>query len=88
MTRTCPKCNGVMERGFTTAVGLLFGDKTERQESQILFVVAGTRTSPNPVRAFKQGLLREATDRRYRLSGSRCASCGLVEFHTDGDADA
>lgn len=84
-TANCPKCNGTMERGFTTAAGLVGGDKAERQQSQILFVVAGTRTSSNPVRAFQQGLSDEAVDRRYRLVGSRCASCGLVEFHADGD---
>ena len=82
---TCPKCNGVMERGFTTAAGLIEGDQVETREAQILFVVPGTRTSSNPVQAFKQGLHDEDDNRRYRLSGSRCSTCGFVEFYADGD---
>jgi hypothetical protein len=33
-----------MERGFTTAPGLVGGDKTEAQEGQLLFVAP--RTTP------------------------------------------
>lgn len=81
----CSRCNGTMERGFTTAAGLIGGDRAETREAQILFVVPGTSTSSNPVEAFKQGLHGEAGDRRYRLVGSRCASCGLVEFYANGE---
>jgi hypothetical protein len=79
----CPRCNGAMERGFTTAAGLVGGDRVETREAQILFVVPGMTTSSNPVEAFKQGLHDEAGDRYYPLVGTRCSSCGLIEFYGD-----
>ncbi len=88
MTMNCPKCNGVMERGFTTASGLMGGDEVEKRKARILFVVPGTNTSLNPVEAFKQGLRGEAKDRYYRLVGCRCSSCGLIEFYGEGEPSA
>lgn len=83
MTLICAKCGGQMERGHTTAHGLIGGGDIERpfHESRLLFVVDGTTTSMNPIKAFKQGSSGEAGDRDYRIVGARCASCGLLEFY-------
>jgi hypothetical protein len=34
MTTVCPKCGGAMERGFTTAMGLIGGDKSQNQDKR------------------------------------------------------
>jgi hypothetical protein len=83
MTTMCPKCGGTMERGFTTAFGLFGGDKSEAQEGQLLFIVAGTPTSRAPVKAFRQGLSDEPANRGYRIVGARCSECGFLEFYGD-----
>jgi hypothetical protein len=85
MSTNCPKCDGHMEHGFTTALGLMGGDRVELHQAQILFVVAGTPTSSNLITAFKQGRAGEPDDRRYRIEGSRCASCGFIELYTSGN---
>jgi hypothetical protein len=85
MTTTCPKCSGSMERGFTTAAGLIGGDKIGARQAQLLFVVPGTPTSPNPVRAFKQGLSDEPSTSSYPIVGARCSRCGFLEFYAGGE---
>ena len=85
MTSNCPKCGGAMERGFTTASGLLGEVAVDSQQSRLLFVVPGTSTSRNLVKAFKQGLTDGPAETRYRISGARCSACGLLEFYGDGD---
>ncbi len=77
----CPKCGAEMERGFTTAIGLIGGDKTERERAQLVFVVPGTRTAQNPIAAFNQGLLDAPSTRSFRIEGSRCAACGFLELY-------
>jgi hypothetical protein len=74
-----------MEPGFTTAAGLLFGDKSHTHVAQLVFVVTGTPTVRNPVKAFKQGLSDEPADRRFRIVGARCSHCGFLEFYGDGE---
>jgi len=74
-----------MERGFTTAAGLIGGAIVESRQAQLVFVVAGMSTSRNPVKAFKQGMSAEPADRRYRIFGVRCSGCGLLELYGDGD---
>jgi len=81
MTTTCPKCGGTLEQGFTTAAGLIGGEKAEGRHAQLIFVVAGTRTSFNPVKAFKQGRADEPANRRYRIFGVRCSHCGFLELY-------
>jgi hypothetical protein len=52
----------------------------------IAFVVPGTPTSMNPLKAFHQGLKDELSDRVYDLSemaGCRCEKCGYLEFYAD-----
>jgi hypothetical protein len=73
-----------MERGFTTADGLL-RPVGKFEEPRLLFVVTGSPTSRNPVEAFAQGIADEPRDRRYSLVGVRCSKCGRVELYTDGD---
>lgn len=51
---------------------------------RMAFVIPGTPTSPNPLKAFKQGLNRELEDRLYPLpeiQGYRCSECGYLEFY-------
>lgn len=83
LTKTCPKCGGTMERGFTTAAALIGGAKVERRQAQLVFVLPGTATSRNPVKAFKQGMSAEPADRPYRIFGVRCSVCGLLELYGD-----
>ncbi len=74
-----------MERGFTAAHGLIGGDRAPERGAQILFVVPGTPTSSNPLKAFAQGRAGEAPNRRYGIAGWRCVGCGLLELSADGD---
>ena len=85
MARVCQRCNAPMERGFTTAHGLIGGDRAPEHRAQILFVVPGTPTSSNPLKAFAQGRADGPSDRRYGIAGWRCTGCGLLEFCSDGD---
>ena len=81
MAMKCSRCGGAMEAGFTTALGL-HGSELERlrQVSSLLFVVKGTPTRLNPLRALQQGLADEPADRAYRIEGARCATCGALDF--------
>lgn len=81
MTNICPKCGGKMEKGLTSAVGLIGGSTTKDGEPQLVFVVAGTPTARNPIKAFRQGLLDEEPDREYCIVGARCSVCGFLEFY-------
>jgi hypothetical protein len=48
------------------------------------FVVPGTKTSSNPLKAFVQGLEGEPYDRIHDLSevtSIRCKNCGFLEFY-------
>lgn len=85
MTKTCPKCGGAMERGFTSAAGLIGETTVDSHQPRLLFVIAGTSTSRNPVKAFEQGMSTEQADRRYRIFGVRCSGCGLLELYSDGE---
>jgi hypothetical protein len=69
----CRRCGQTMEAGYATVLGVL-GDP------KIVFVVPGELTSPNPIRAFKQGLQNERQDEAYLLRGYRCPVCGAVEM--------
>ena len=82
MAMKCSRCGGAMEAGFTTALGLLGGSEIDRlrQVSSLLFVVKGTPTRLNPLRALQQGLADEPADRTYRIEGARCATCGALDF--------
>ncbi len=84
MTMICPKCNGAMERGFATALGLIGPGTSEKQRPRLPLVVAGTPTSHSPVEAFKQGLSDERPDRAHEIVGARCSQCGFLELYGDG----
>ena len=81
--KTCGKCGGLLEAGFTTAIGLVAGDKSWTHDSQLVFVVLGTGTAINPVKAIKQGLANEPPDRHYRVAGFRCSECGALELYAE-----
>jgi len=54
------------------------------QQVRMAFVIPGTTTSKNPVKAFAQGLNKEPEDRLYplpELRGYRCQKCGYLEFY-------
>jgi hypothetical protein len=82
--KTCVKCGGALEAGFTTASGLIGGDGTESREPKLVFVVPGTNTSANPLRAFNQGLADEKANRAFGIQGFRCSRCGRLELYADG----
>lgn len=44
------------------------------------FVREGTPTSPNPIKAFHQGIAGEPSDESFPVTAWRCPRCGLVEL--------
>jgi len=75
-----------MEPGVARAIGVR--NEIGPEPGQVVFVVSGTPTSWNPIEAFGQGISDEPADRRYRLTGTRCSRCGVVEFYAAGDPTA
>jgi hypothetical protein len=75
MAENCPKCGGTFEEGFLRLdpVGSLYP----------AFVVPGTPTSDNPVKAFLQGLKEEKDDRVFAVGGLRCSRCGYLELYAN-----
>ena len=66
MESTCPKCDGRMAAGVTSALGLM-GRGRRRRRSR--------------VRAFAQGLAEEPADEGYLVPGYRCTRCGFLELY-------
>jgi hypothetical protein len=81
MNNLCPKCGGTMQVGVASAEGLLFGSKASEGQPRLMFVTLGEATSPNPVKAFKQGLAEEPANEGFLIRGSRCAACGYLELY-------
>lgn len=83
MNTTCPKCNGRMEAGVVTRADTRL--RSSLDDASTLFVVPGTRTSRNPLKAFVQGLADERTRRVYYVKALRCSQCGFLELYaTEG----
>lgn len=76
--QTCSRCGGVTVRGrMRTVVAGMAGGQVE-------FVIPGTRTSWNPVTAFRQGLAQEPADEVFSLGamgGFLCRSCGHLDLY-------
>ena len=82
--KTCGKCGGLLEAGRTTVQGLVAPYLSESTPiSRLVFIVLGTETSPNPIKAFEQGFADEPADRRYRIAGYRCSQCGALELYAE-----
>jgi hypothetical protein len=81
MTTTCSKCGGTMEKGYTTAEGLMVGETVTRHRSQLLFLVSDAATPLDPIEAFKQGFSGNHPRRMFRMEGFRCSKCGLIELY-------
>jgi len=45
------------------------------------FLVPGAPISPNIIKAFKQGLADEPSDKLFRIKGLRCQKCGFLELY-------
>ena len=88
MSKNCGKCGGSLEAGIATAIGLVGGAVIDHREPRMLFVVPGSPTSLNPVKAFQQGLAQEPATRVYGISGFRCSLCGVLELYADGEPTA
>ena len=67
--------------GIATAHGLAGGSVAAKDVPRLVFVVPGTPTSANPVKALGQGLSGESSDHAYLIRGRRCTRCGLLEFY-------
>jgi hypothetical protein len=80
---TCPKCGGATADGIASAHGLLAAAVVPEDTARLVFVVPGTPTSPNPIKAFAQGLADDPSSRAYLLTGRRCTRCGFVELYAD-----
>ena len=83
MKKTCGKCGGSLQAGFTSAIGLVGGAVRDNPHSALIFVVPGQRTSANPIMAFQQGLADEPSDRSYHVRGFRCSNCGALDLYAD-----
>jgi hypothetical protein len=70
-----------MQVGVASAEGLLFGSKASEGQPRLMFVTLGEATSPNPVKAFKQGLAEELANEGFLIRGLRCAACGYLELY-------
>ena len=81
MHTTCAKCGGPTVAGVASAQGLIGGAVAATDQPRVVFVVPGTPTSPNPVKAVAQGLADEHAAHAYLVRGRRCTRCGLVEFY-------
>ena len=81
MDTTCAKCGGPTVAGVATALGLIGGAATPKDQPRVVFVVPGTATSANPVKAMTQGLADEPAAHGYLVRGRRCTRCGFVEFY-------
>ena len=88
MSKNCGKCGGSLEAGIVTAIGLVGGAVIDHREPRMIFVVPGSPTSLNPVKAFQQGLAQEPATRVYGISGFRCSLCGVLELYADGEPTA
>ena len=88
MSKTCSKCGGTLEEGFTTAQRLVRGSGVEGDTPDLVFVVPESATSSNPVTALKQGLAGEPTNRVYGIRGLRCSQCSALELFADGEIHA
>ena len=81
MTTTCSKCGGTMEKGYTTAEGLMGGETVTRHRSQLKFFVSDAPTPLDPIEAFKQGMSGKHPRKMFRMEGFRCAKCGFIELY-------
>ena len=83
--QACPKCGCSMEQGsLRVRSDPSWPDTYVGQKVRMAFVVPGTPTSLNPIKAFAQGLNRELEDKLYPLPeihGLRCQKCGFLEFY-------
>ena len=81
MDSPCTKCGGPTVAGVATATGLIGGAVAAENAPRLVFVVPGTPTSVNPVKALRQGLAGETPAHAYLIRGRRCTRCGLLEFY-------
>ena len=81
MDHACAKCSGPTEGGAASALGLIGQAIRSPDEPRVVFVVPGTPTSANPLKALKQGLADEPPRRGYLVRGRRCTRCGFVELY-------
>ena len=81
MVTTCAKCGGPTVAGVATAAGLVGGAIAAKDQPRVVFVVPGTPTSANPIKAVAQGLADEPAAHGYLVRGRRCTRCGFVEFY-------
>jgi hypothetical protein len=87
MNKLCVCCGGPLERGtiqgrnfpapFEEATG--YRDPV-KVVSELSFVRPGVPTSPNPVKAFLQGLKEEKSDEWLPVTAYRCKQCGRLEL--------
>ena len=73
-----------MERGLIQSPGVIL----QQEPPQIQFLIPGSPTPSNPIKAFQQGLHGEGkVDQRYKVAGMWCSECGYLELYAIEKAD-
>lgn len=83
MDKKCAKCGGAMERGYTTADGLVGTMNAPAEAPRLLLVIPGEPIAANPITAFRQGLAGASAGNTYHIWAFRCQSCSFVEFYAE-----
>jgi hypothetical protein len=78
MDRTCVRCGVTLEAGSIR--GREGSPMTIDIVKEFSFVRPGTPTSPNPIKAFHQGMGGEPSAESFPVTAWRCPRCGLVEL--------
>ena len=78
----CNRCGTIMEFGYTclTWTNAVATPLSGTSKIKLVFAIPGEQTSPNPVKAFKQGLSGIPAGKAFEMQGCRCPACGTVEL--------
>lgn len=80
----CSFCGGAMELGYAQSrVAFGWRVNAHRDDSHLIFIVPGERTSANPMTAFRQGIEEHPSDRKYIIRGRRCTNCARLEWFAE-----
>jgi hypothetical protein len=70
-----------VEKAGVMMAGEVMVPTTEREISDVRFIIPGVPTSANPVTAFRQGMHGEREDVVLPVTAWRCVECGLLVLY-------